>query len=369
MMKNKPSPTDSFLFQRPGISTNNRIVLAAMTNKQSHDNGTISQAEINWLARRANGGFGVITTAATHVAKHGQGWEGEFGVFDDSHRSNLSLLAKSIHSYDSLIIAQLFHGGAKSPQGLTGMQPISASVISSNESYNGYTYAASERDIANIIKDFTSAAIRCAESGLDGIELHGAHGYLLSQFLGKETNMRTDKWGGSFKNNSRILFEIYKSIKNNVHDSFIVGVRLSPEIKSMGIDIEDSIAIASKLADMGVDYIHLSCWDVFSKSQTYPEEQKTLTESFIEGCNKRSAIISTGNIWSAYDAQKLLNQGADLIGVARVGIPYPDWADNVVNKNYSPPRPPFKVSMLKSADLSNPFIEYMRKWKGFVEDD
>ena len=135
MMKNKPSPTDSFLFQRPGITTNNRIVLAAMTNKQSHNNGTISQAEINWLARRANGGFGVITTAATHVAKHGQGWEGEFGVFDDSHRSNLSLLAKSIHSYDSLIIAQLFHGGAKSPQGLTGMQPLSASVISSNESY------------------------------------------------------------------------------------------------------------------------------------------------------------------------------------------------------------------------------------------
>lgn len=369
MIKKKSRLTEPFTFKRSGIVTNNRAVLAAMTNKQSHHDGRISDNEIKWLTRRAKGGFGIITTAATHVSKHGQGWSGEFGVFEDYHKDSLNALANSIHCYDSLIIAQLFHGGARAPQSLTGKQPISASIINSNESKNGFTYAASENEIIQIIEDFTFAAVRCAESGFDGIELHGAHGYLISQFLGKKTNARNDKWGGNLKNRSRLLFDIYKSIKNNVHDSFIIGVRISPEIETIGVDLDDSINLACRLSDEGVDYIHLSCWDVFSKSKKYPHNSKKLTEWFSECYDLDSPIISTGNIWTTFDAQNLMNQGADFVGVARVGIPYPNWANNLFDNDYSPPRPPFKFSALKSADLSEPFINYMRNWKGFVSDD
>jgi len=92
------TPSDSFVFQRTGIKTKNRVVLAAMTNKQSHDDGTLSNEEINWLLHRAKGGFGIITTAATHVSKDGQSWDGEFGVFDDLHLDQLNKLTNLVRA-------------------------------------------------------------------------------------------------------------------------------------------------------------------------------------------------------------------------------------------------------------------------------
>ena len=105
-MLKKSEPHLSYTFPRTKKKIKNRSVLAAMTNKQSHGNGVISNQEIKWLSRRAKDGFGIITTAATHVSKYGQGWEGEFGVFEDSFIDRLTLLTKNIHKYDSLIFAQ-----------------------------------------------------------------------------------------------------------------------------------------------------------------------------------------------------------------------------------------------------------------------
>ena len=183
-MLKKSEPHLPYTFPRTKKRVKNRSVLAAMTNKQSHGNGVISNKEIKWLLRRAKDGFSIITTAATHVSKYGQGWEGEFGVFDDRFIDRLSLLTKNIHKYDSLIFAQLFHGGMRAPEKLTGQVPISASIISSDLSSTGFTEAASIKQIEQLIFDFSSAALRCVRAGFDGIELHGAHGYLISQFLG-----------------------------------------------------------------------------------------------------------------------------------------------------------------------------------------
>ena len=360
--------SEKFNFHRTKKTVRNRTVLAAMTNKQSHANGVISDEEIQWLVRRAEGGFGIITTAAANVSIHGQGWEGELGVFDDMHIDRLKILTNKINLRRSIAIAQLFHGGMRSPESLTGKQPISASKIKCEESFTGFTRSASAKDINNIINDFTSAAIRCVESGFDGIELHGAHGYLISQFLGTKTNIREDRWGGNLKNRSRLLFEIYNSIKSNVPDSFIVGVRISPELLNIGITIDDSIKLVSILRDMKIDYIHLSCWDVFTNSQTHPNNPKTLTELIIENFDRLPPIISTGNIWSSIDAINTLKQGADLIGVARVGIAHPDWANNIHDLNYNPKKPPFTIEHLKSKDLSDAFINYMKRWKKFVKD-
>ena len=362
------NPLEKFLFKRAKKTVRNRTVLAAMTNKQSHGDGIISDDEIRWLVRRSEGGFGIITTAAAHVSKHGQGWKGELGIFDDIHINRLKQLTSTIQSYGSLVIAQLFHGGMRSPETLTGKQPISASKISCKESRNGFTRPASDQDINKIIEDFTSAAIRCVESGFDGIELHGAHGYLISQFLGTKTNFRKDKWGGYLKNRSRLLFEIYNSIRNNVPDSFIVGVRISPEIINMGINLDDSIRLACYLRDNEVDYIHLSCWNVFANSETYSDNPKTITECFIENCENIPPVISTGSIWSALDAKNIMKQGADLIGVARVGIAHPDWANHIYDQNYNPKKSPYTTNYLRGVALSDVFIDYMRKWDGFVSD-
>ena len=362
------NPNSTFLFKRSGVQSKNRVVLAAMTNKQSFEDGTISIDEINWLSRRAQGGFGIITTAATHVSKYGQGWEGEFGVFDDKFIPSLKKLTQSIHRYDGLVFAQLFHGGIRSPEYLTGMQPISADRVECKESKSGYSIKASENDIKRIIKEFTSAAVRCVNAGFDGVELHGAHGYLISQFLSKSINKRKDRWGGDLKGRSRFLLEIFKSIRKHVPEKFIVGIRLSPEIKGLEISLDASLKLVKKISQLGVDFIHLSCWDIYAHSSKYPKNSKRLTEWFTKSIDNLPPIISTGNIWSSQDAQNAMRQGADLIGVARVAIPYPDWTKNIIDPKYDPPRGPYTSQQLKKAQLSDAFINYMRKWEGFVVD-
>ena len=358
---------DSFIFERTGHKVRNRSVLAAMTNKQSHKDGTISDDEIKWLVRRAKDGFGLITTAAANVSEDGKGWEGEIGIYSDKHIKRLSVLTDQVHNYNCLIFSQLFHGGMRAPEVLTGKAPISPNKIKCKESLSGFSVPASNKDIVRIIEDFTFAAKRSVDAGFDGIELHGAHGYLISQFLGRKTNFRTDQWGGSLENRSKFLIEIYRSIKKSVPDSFLVGVRISPELKSVGISLNDSIQIATLLRDEGVDFIHLSCWDCFASSIEFPENSKRLTEWFTDQISDLPPIISTGNIWSTSDANNVINQGADLIGVARSGIAYPDWGKNLHDKEYDPKRGPFSVRHLKDADLSDTFINYMRNWENFVE--
>ena len=132
-------PSDPFTFSRTGITVKNRSVLAAMTNKQSHEDGSISDQEIRWLSRRAEGGFGIITTAATNVSEHGKGWDGEFGLCDDRYIDRLIELVSSVHDNDCLIFAQLFHGGMRSPESLTGKVPISASKVPCKETSSGFT--------------------------------------------------------------------------------------------------------------------------------------------------------------------------------------------------------------------------------------
>ena len=356
-----------YIFPNLNKKIQNRTVLAAMTNKQSHNNGIISNDEINWLLERAKGGFGVITTAATNVSVEGKAWDGEFGVYEDSHIPNLIKLTSAIHQTESLIFAQLFHGGAKSPQKVTGFIPISASELSCKESFTGKSKKASESDIRKIINDFTIGAIRCCNAGFDGIELHGAHGYLISQFLGKKTNLRNDDWGGELENRSRLLVEILKSIRNSVPESFIVGVRISPEIVSLGIELSDSIDLVGILRKESVDFIHLSCWDVFSNSNSIENDQKTFTEIITGSYKELPAIISTGNVWSSLDAQNLLKQGADLVGVGRVAIGHPNWARKISDIDYAPKRPPFSSHELKKAKLNKTFISYMRNWNNFVK--
>ena len=360
------SPSQPYVFINNKVKTTNRIVLAAMTNKQSYQNGIISESEISWLSHRAKGGFGIITTAATNVSIEGKAWEGQFGVYDDSHNPNLNKLTTAIHQSNSLIFAQLFHGGMRSSQKLTGLVPISASKLKCNESNTGKCQEASKDDIKKIISDFTESAIRCSDAGFDGIELHGAHGYLISQFLGKKTNLRIDSWGGDIAGRSKLLIEIYNSIKNNVPESFIVGVRISPILDDFGIDLNDTINLVGTLKKIGIDFIHLSCWDAFKVTKENNQDNRTLTEYITSSYSNLPAIITTGAVWSSLDANKLLKQGADLIGVARVAIAYPNWAKNISNLNYNPKKPPFTIQHLEKAKLSKIFINYMKNWKDFV---
>ncbi len=347
-----------------GYVLKNRTVLAAMTNKQSHEDGTLSDDEINWLVRRAEGDFGITTTAAANVTEKGRGWEGEMGVWGDHQIPGLTKLATRLNTTGTISLVQLFHGGMRAPRALNGVRPISASENTELGMDGEYTRMMSSTEVSQMIQSFTDAAVRCEEAGFSGVELHGAHSYLICQFLGTKTNRRPDHWGGDINGRSRFLLELIKSIRAATGERFLIAVRISPIIEKAGIYLEDSLALAQILCGVEIDMLHISCWDVFESVNDGIED--SLTRRFRNVIPENFPLISTGAVWGTEDAQWLIDQGADLVGVARVGIAHPDWPRNLSDPNYLPKRPPFTEDHLRSVDLSDVFIDYMKRWKNFV---
>lgn len=347
-----------------GYVLKNRTVLAAMTNKQSHEDGTLSDDEINWLVRRAEGDFAITTTAAANVTEKGRGWEGEMGVWGDHQIPGLTKLATRLNTTGTISLVQLFHGGMRAPRALNGVRPISASENTEPGMDGEYTRKMSSTEVSQMIQSFTDAAVRCEEAGFSGVELHGAHSYLICQFLGTKTNRRPDHWGGDINGRSRFLLELIKSIRAATGERFLIAVRISPIIEKAGICLEDSLALAQILCGVEIDMLHISCWDVFESVNDGIED--SLTRRFRNVIPENFPLISTGAVWGTEDAQWLIDQGADLVGVARVGIAHPDWPRNLNDPNYLPKRPPFTEDHLRSVDLSDVFIDYMKRWKNFV---
>jgi 2,4-dienoyl-CoA reductase-like NADH-dependent reductase (Old Yellow Enzyme family) len=359
--------TDPFILPRTGTVLRNRTVLAAMTNKQSAEDGTLSEAELRWLLRRAEGGFGIVTTAATHVVPEGKSWSGELGVWGDHHLSGLSLLAEGLRERGAVGLAQIFHGGLRAPRSLTGVQPVSASALpGKGEAEDARALTGAE--VESLIEAFADAAVRCERAGLHGVELHGAHGYLICQFLGTQTNQRTDRWGGELAGRARFLLEIIRAVRARTGPDFLLAVRISPQIADLGVTLADSLALASLLAAEGIDLLHISCWDAFAGAADEPDDPRTLTRRFRAVLPESLPLLSTGGVWTEADAEFVLGEGAELVGVARVAIPHPDWPLHMGRGGHTPARPPFTPEQLAAAELSPVFVDYMRRWSGFVTD-
>lgn len=354
----------AFTFRRGNVVVRNRTVLAAMTNKQSHADGSLSDDEVRWLEARAKGGFGIITTAATHVHEHGQGWEGEFGTWSDDHIEGLKRLALTIRDHGAVGLAQLFHGGIRAPERLTGVQPASASINDLGKDL-GKSRMLSIEEIGGLIEAFGDAAERCEKAGFHGVELHGAHGYLIAQFLGASTNRRTDRYGGTQTKRTRFLTEIVEEVRRRTGPDFLVGVRLSPELSSCGLTLQDSLETLGLCNDMALDFVHVSCWDI-AETATIDGHALPYTTVFRSHLDDDIPLITTGSVWNAGEAQNAMTQGGDFVGVGRAGIGHPNWPKYLEEAAEEPKRPPFSVSELEQASLNPTFINYMRRWNGFV---
>jgi 2,4-dienoyl-CoA reductase-like NADH-dependent reductase (Old Yellow Enzyme family) len=335
-----------------------------MTNTQSLPDGTLSKEEHDWLVLRAAHGFGIITTCCAHVSQDGQGFDGELGIWSDHHIVGLSQLANNIRAHGALSLMQIFHAGMRAPQRLIGTQPVSASVNPTEASATGLTHELSENEIWCVINDFAQAARRVSAAGFDGVELHGAHGYLICQFLSTEHNKRRDSWGGCLENRARFLMEIISATRKVVPSDFLIGVRISPEHK--GVVLDDSLKLAAMLSNIGVDFLHLSCWDSFKTASSRPG-RKTLTEWFTTSIANLPPIFTAGNIWTPQDAQNVMNMGADMVAVAKCAIGNPDWAQQLVDPAYRPLMPPYSFTHLRKCGLSDKFIHRLwRNYPGFV---
>jgi 2,4-dienoyl-CoA reductase-like NADH-dependent reductase (Old Yellow Enzyme family) len=347
---------------RSGLTIASRTVLAPMTNLQSEADGSLGEAELVWLRRRARGGFGLLETCAANVSADGKAWPGELGIHSDDMLPGLTRLAAELRESGAPALVQIFHGGARCPASLVG-QPWSASE---NAKDPNAPRAATEEDIARTIRAFADAALRAKRAGFAGVEVHGAHGYLPCQFLSRMQNARTDGYGGTFEGRSRFLREITRAVRAAVGRDFCVGVRLSLEDfgQAVGMDLDEGLTLARQLVDDGAEFIHASLWDCARMTTKRPDAHAItlLREALPEDVR----IVVAGKIASRADADAALARGADAVALGRAAIAYPEWPRDARDPAYAPPGAPFTEAQLLAADLSPAFVAYMKNWKGFV---
>jgi len=346
-----------------GPALKNRFALAPLTNLQSHVDGKLSDDEYKWLTMRAEGGFSLTMTAAAHVQAVGQGFPGQIGIFSDDHLEGLTRLAAGINKNDSLSIVQLHHAGHRSPQELIGTQPVAPS----NDEESG-ARALSTAEVEQLIEDFIAAAERAEKAGFDGVEIHGAHGYILCQFLSSDTNRRDDQYGGSLENRARPLFDVIAGIRQRCKKDFNIGVRLTPE--RFGIKLGEAIEVAQRLLDEAqIDYLDMSLWDVFSEPKEEAYKGRSLMDHFtaLERGDVRLGVA--GKIRTPAEVKRCMDSGVDFVLLGRAAIVHHDFPNQTAkDNNFTPAANPVSAEHLRAEGLSETFLEYMSSWKGFVAE-
>ena len=346
-----------------GPDMKNRLMLAPLTNLQSHADGTLSEDEIHWLTLRAEGGFGLVMTAAAHVQEVGQGFPGQLGVWSDLHLPGLTRLASTLKQKGALAHVQLHHAGSRAHQTVQDKP-----VAPSDDAETG-ARALSEAEVEQLIEDFILAAQRCDKAGFDGIELHGAHGYVIAQFLSAELNRREDRFGGSLENRSRVLVEILKGVRTRCRPDFQIGLRLSPE--RFGQKLAEIRVVAEQVMTGGlVDFLDMSLWNAFKEPEEAPFKGRSLMSYFTELDRGGARLGVAGKIGSAADAQQMLDQGADFVLIGRGAILHHDFADQALaDAGFAQTGLPVTRAHLAEEGLGPAFITYMSSWKGFVSEE
>lgn len=236
----------------------NRFFKAAVWEELATENGHMTDELFQIYEELAKGGIGTIFTSYAHVEKDEQPNPGMLGIYDDSFISEYKKLTDMAHNYRANIIMQLAYGGSQ-----TNLKPPSHVIWGPSSVENEITgivpVKMSKEDIKHLIKSFGKAAGRVKQAGFDGVELHAAHGYLLSQFLCPHYNTRTDEYGGSIENRARIILEIYYEVRKTVGNNFPILVKINSEdFMEDGLTSEESIIVSKILEEAGIDGIEVS---------------------------------------------------------------------------------------------------------------
>lgn len=328
------------------LELKNRIVMPAMGCSFATSTGEASDEMIAYYAERAKGGAGLIITEITRIDDEtGVGTPNQLSVTDLKHIPRLTRLAEAVHSYNSKIFVQLHHPGNQTPSKLLkGKQIVSASDVTCSV-VGEKPRALTTKEVEGLVKKFVFGAYVAKTAGIDGVELHAAHGYLLNQFLSPHTNKRTDRYGGDFTGRMRMITEIIKGIQATCGANYPISVRIDgSEYISDGIDQEEGIKIAKYLESLGIQALNVSCG-------TY-ESGYTIVEPamFKEGWKADLAkqikahvsipVIAVNTIKHPDFAERLLdNDVCDFIGVARGFLADASWGkkakkgqDNMIRK-------------------------------------
>lgn len=342
----------------------NRIALAPLTNWQSHADGTLGEDEYRWLTMRAAGGFGLTMTCAAHVQASGQGFPGQLGAWSDAHLPGLARLAAGIRAAGSVSCLQLQHSGRRADVALSGQ----AAVAPWDDAETG-ARALSHAEVEQLTQDFIAAARRAERAGFQGVELHGAHGYLLAQFLDAEHNRRDDGYGGRLEQRTRILFDLIAGIRAATAPDFQLGLRLSPE--RFGILMPEALALAQQvLADGRLDWLDMSLWDCFKPSRDPAYADRPLIDHFAALPRGRTRLGVAGRIMDAPTAARCLQAGADFVLVGRGAMLHHDFARRALaDPAFRSAERPVSRAHLQAEGLGPAFLQYVAStWPDFMTE-
>lgn len=249
------------LFQPGRIGTlelKNRLVMPAMNSHYADEEHHFTEQALNYYGERALGGFGLLITEFLCVSEEGLAYPMQAAIYDDRFIPSLSRLTERIHQNGGKIFAQLHHGGRMQGKGSTSLPAVGASAIPDASNMIPVHQLGTE-EIPGVVQKFVDASLRAQKSGFDGVEIHGAHGYLLAQFLSAGVNKRTDCYGGSITNRARIVCEIIRGVKAVCGQDFPVSVRTSgDEGYKGGNTIEAAAAQCRLFEEAGADAVHVS---------------------------------------------------------------------------------------------------------------
>lgn len=357
-------PGPAVLFEplrlRSGVELPNRLAVAPLTNLQSRPDGTLGEPEYRWLERRARGGWGWISTCAAFVNGSGKAWVGQLGIASDAHIPGLRRLATAFREQGVPAVVQLHHAGSKAT---VAEDPISTGGPKGAR-------AATEADLEQTIADYVSAALRAEEAGFSGVEIHGANGYLFTQFLAPAVNPRTDRWGGSLENRARLLRSVAQAIRAAVRPDFAVGARISPVdvVSRRGLVLADSVQVGQWLADDGLDFVHLSTGDAVGTPEHEPDAPP-ITQAFREALPADVAVFASGQVWTRAEARAARELGGDVVVLGKAAIGNPSWPQRVADDpEHEPVRPPWSRDTLREQDVGEAFIDYLGRFGGLVSD-
>lgn len=356
-----PTPASPLRLSR-GPAWRNRMVLAPLTNKQSNLDGSLSDDEYNWLMKRAEGGFGVVMTCAAHVSQQGQAFARQLALWDDKFLPGLSRLAAGLEARGVTSSVQLHHGGLRAKA-----RPPGTPLVSAWTDHERGVRSLTTAEIGDVIKDFADAAQRVERAGFRGVEIHGAHGYLLAQFLDGSHNRRRDGFGGSLVNRTRILFGVLTAVREATGPDFQVGIRLSPH--RFGVVLDEALVVAEAVMTSGlIDYLDMSLWDAQDPSPDPGHEGRSLTQVFADLPRGNARLGVAGKITSGEAAQRCLDWGADFVLIGTGAILQHDFASRLAaDPAFTSVPQPVSREHLEKQGLGQQFIDYLAEdWDDFV---
>ena len=315
-----------------GLTLRNRIVMPPMWSGQAAADGSVTNPIVEYHRQRAAAGCGLVIVEHAFVHARGRHTPTQIGVHNDSMIKGLARLAAAVRAEGAVVCLQLAHAGSRGSSAFLGQKPVAPSAVRHPYEPNGdVPEALTAAQIDEIVDAFGAAAVRAREAGFNAVEIHAAHGFLLSQFLSPLTNQRPDEFGGSDENRMRAHLRVLAEVRRRVAPGMAISVRLGAHDETPGgVELDLSRKTAQALAENGADLIDISGGLQGSrgigKVQAYFVPYAEAIKARV-----RVPVMVTGGIKEPELADSIVRDGkADLVGIGRAMLEDPDWARKAI---------------------------------------